>query len=328
VLSTVGMAGIVFALIEGQRYGWARQDSGALSPVPIAMVVGLAALAAFVALQLRRARAGSVVLLDLGLLRIRSFRNGSIAALIVAFGEFGLLFTLPLLLQGALGYTALGTGWLILFLALGTFLSSGMTPQLTRRFGSRAVVRIGLAAEAIAVAGVALSLGADVATTTLAAWLFGYGMGVGMATAQLTSVILHDVPVAQSGQASGAQSTFRQLGSALGVAVLGTLLITTLTSTARSALEDAGLPSAVVEQATAVVRGSAGAAIPVLRADPDTRAVGDAAAGAMIDASRTVTLTAAGIIAVGLAATLALPRMPVDAAAAPTPSRRGPQRRR
>ncbi len=62
----------------------------------------------------------------------------------------------------------------------------------------------------------------------IAAWLFGYGLGVGMATAQLTSVILAEIPVAESGQASGMQSTFRQLGSALGVAVLGTVLFTAL----------------------------------------------------------------------------------------------------
>ena len=315
-LSALGMAGVVFALIEGQTYGWWRQDSGQISPVPIAMAMGLACLAGFVWLQRARARTGKVVLLDLGLLRIRSFRNGSIAALIVAFGEFGLLFTLPLLLQSALGYTALGTGWLILFLALGTFLSSGMTPQLTRRFGSRAVVRIGLATEAVTVAGLALSFSANVSSATIAAWLFGYGVGVGMATAQLTSVILLHVPVAESGQASGAQSTFRQLGSALGVAVLGSLLIATLGSHTERALEDAGLPPAAIEQATDVVTTSAGAAIPALQADPSTQAAGDAAAAAMIDASRTVTLVASAIIGLGLVATLALPPTPPEAGAA------------
>ncbi len=333
VLSTAGMAGIVFALIEGQQYGWWLQDTGAISPVPIAMALGLASLAGFVVLQRRRAQSGKVVLLDLRLLGIRSFRNGSIAALIVAFGEFGLLFTLPLLLQTALGYTALGTGWLILFLALGTFLSSGMTPQLTRRYGGRAVVRIGLGVEAVTVAGLALSLSADISSATIAAWLFGYGIGVGMATAQLTSVILIDVPVTESGQASGAQSTFRQLGSALGVAVLGTLLFSTLATQTQAGLEDAGLPPAAVEQTTAAVKSSAGAAIIALQADPSTRAAGDVAAAAMIDASKTVTLAAAGIIAVGLAATLALPRTPTapvgggegegGAEARPSPRRRG-----
>ena len=66
-----------------------------------------------------------------------------------------MLFALPLFLQGVLGYTALETGVLVVFLAIGTFLISGGTPQLGRRLGGRAVVQFGLAAEIVAIAGVA-----------------------------------------------------------------------------------------------------------------------------------------------------------------------------
>ncbi len=215
-MSALGMGGIVFALIEGQSYGWWRQPSGAISPVPVALAGGLLLMFAFVRSQRSRLLAGRPVLVDLGLLGVRSFRYGSIAALVVALGEFGLLFTLPLLLQNALGFSALGTGWLIVSLAVGTFLISGLTPQLTHRYGGRAVVRMGLGLEAFTVAGLALTLSADISGWLIAMWLFGYGLGVGMATAQLTSVILAEIPVAESGQASGLQSTFRQLGSALG----------------------------------------------------------------------------------------------------------------
>lgn len=103
LLSALGMGALVFALIEAEWYGWWRQDDGALSPVPFVLVVGLVLLVGFVWLERARARAGRDVLVDLGLFGIRSFRNGAIAALIVSFGEFGLLFTLPLLLQGTLG---------------------------------------------------------------------------------------------------------------------------------------------------------------------------------------------------------------------------------
>ncbi|XVX20571.1 hypothetical protein ACQP1U_01430 [Actinomycetota bacterium] len=96
LLSAVGMGALVFALIESECYGWWRQESGALSPVSFVLVAGLVLLLGFVQLERSRAAAGKDVLVDLGLLRIRSFRNGAIAALIVSFGEFGLLFTLPL----------------------------------------------------------------------------------------------------------------------------------------------------------------------------------------------------------------------------------------
>lgn len=306
-LSTIGLAAIVFALIEGQNYGWWRQEDGSISPVPIAMAVGVLFMLRFWVVQRKRKAAGKVVLIDLGLLDVRSFRFGSIAALIVSLGEFGLLFTLPLLLQNALGYSALGTGWLIAALAIGTFVISGMTPQLTGRYGGRAVVRAGLATEAIAIMGLAITLSASISGWLVAFWLFLYGIGVGMATAQLTSVILAEIPVAESGQASGLQSTFRQLGSALGVAILGTLLITGLGRATSTNLEAAGVPSAEAAQITDAVTGSAGAVIPSLEADPATAAAGEAASAAMITSSKVTTAVASLVILVGLAATWALP---------------------
>jgi EmrB/QacA subfamily drug resistance transporter len=317
-LSALGLGAIVFALIEGQNYGWWRQSDGSISPVPIAMAAGVLLMWRFVVTQRARARDGRVALVDLGLLNVRSFRFGSIAALIVALGEFGLLFTLPLLLQNALGYSALGTGWLIASLAVGTFLVSGATPQLTARYGGRTVVRLGLGTEAVAVAGLAITLSADISGWLIAAWLFLYGMGVGMATAQLTSVILADIPVNESGQASGLQSTFRQLGSALGVAILGSLLIGTLGRSTQAQLTDAGMPEQAATQATEVVTSSAGAVIPTLQANPATAAAGDAAATGMIQASKVTTGVAAAIIGLGLAATWALPPTP-PAPATPSP---------
>src|SRR5690606_36150 len=142
---------------------------------------------------------------------------------------------------------------------------SAMTPRLANRLGSRAVVRLGLLIEGIAILGLAVSYGADVSFWVLAAWLFLYGCGVGLATAQLTSVILADVPVEQSGEASGLQSTVRQLGSALGIAVLGTLLVSSLSANFSGALS--GLPDVAAadkDAALSLVRNSVGAAIPEL----------------------------------------------------------------
>ncbi len=312
ILSATGLGSIVFALIEGERFGWWWQTSGSLSPVPILLAVGVLATVAFILSQRRRVRAGLKVLVDLHLFGIRSFRYGAIAALVVALGEFGLLFTLPLLLQNALGYSALGTGWLIVALAAGTFLVSGATPQLTQRMGPRAVVRTGLALEAIAVGGLALTLSSHVASLGVAAWLFLYGLGVGIATAQLTSVILIDVPVHQSGQASGLQSTVRQLGSSLGVALLGTLLIVSLGTFTSSRLEAQGVPADQVQAITESVRGSLGGVIPSLEASKQTWTVGNSASAALIDATRVTTGAASIIILGGLAATLALPRDPTS----------------
>jgi len=316
LLSAAGLGTLVFGLIEGESYGWWTRADGSASPIPFALAAGIAIIVLFVMRQNRRAAAGKTVLVDLGLLRIRTFRYGAIAALVVAMGEFGLLFTLPLVLQNALGYTALGTGKLIAALAIGTFFSSAVTPQLTRRLGARAIVRVGLASEAIAVGGLALVVSAGVSGFTIAALLFLYGVGVGLATAQLTSVILVDVPVEESGQASGLQSTVRQLGSSLGVAVLGTLLIVSLGHITERNLADAGVSDAQAVTVTEAVRDSLGAAIPSLVADVASADAGAAASDAMITATRITTGVASGILLIGLAATLALPRERKGAGAA------------
>lgn len=326
LLSSLGLAGVVFGLIEGEYYGWWTTASGGLSPVPVALGGGLVLVGTFVAVERRRVRTGKVALVDLGLLRLRSFRYGVVAALIVALGEFGLLFTLPLLLQGALGYSALGTGWLLVWLALGTFLVSAATPRLAAQLGQTTVVRVGLALEAVAIGGLALTMSTSVAGAVVAAWLFLYGVGVGMATAQLTSVILVDVPVAESGQASGFQTTVRQLGSALGVALLGGLLIGTMTSQTTDRLAASGLPADVQAQVVALVHETAGAGIPLLAANPATAAAAAAAQAALVQASRVTTGIAAGVVLLGLAATFALPHAPV--APAPGGADQGPARRR
>ncbi|MGN6158670.1 MAG: MFS transporter, partial [Devosia sp.] len=278
ILSIAGLGSIVYGLIEGQRFGWWQPSAMAphgwpLSPVPVAFAIGIACLAAFVLLERARRAAGKVVLVDLSLFSLRSFRIGSMAALVVALGEFGMLFALPLFLQGVLGYTALETGVLVVFLAIGTFLISGGTPQLGRRLGGRAMVQLGLAAEIVAIAGLALSFSTETSFWVLAGWLFLYGVGVGLATAQLTNVILADVPVEQSGEASGLQSTVRQLGSALGIALLGTLLVSTLTTNFSGALDSiAGLSGSDKISVLALVNGSIGAAIPELTTQNATAA--------------------------------------------------------
>jgi EmrB/QacA subfamily drug resistance transporter len=307
-LTVVGMGTIVFALIESGTYGWWRTDTGDLSPVPIVLAAGVASMVAFVLHERRRAAAGAPVLVDLRLFAIPTFSAGMVAALIVAFGEFGLLFTLPLLLQGTLGYSALTTGWVIVALALGTFLISGALPKISQHLAQRTVVQIGLALEAVAVGALALSISMDISTWEVSALLFLYGIGVGMATAQLTSLLLHDVPVDESGQASGLQSTVRQLGSALGVAVLGGFLISSLGRTTRDNLEALSLPADVIDRVTTAVADSAGIAIAGLQAQPGAAAVAEAAGDAMIHASRLTTGLAAAALVIGLLATFRLPR--------------------
>ena len=123
---------------------------------------------------------------------------------------------------------------------------------------------------------------------------------------QLTGVILQDVPVALSGQGSGTQSTARQVGSALGIAILGTVLFTSTAGIFGAKLDDAGVPAAERDQLVSAVVDSAGGAIAGLGQNPATAPYQDAAREAFSDGTRFAAFTAAGFLAVGLVATLAL----------------------
>ncbi|GAA2173024.1 DHA2 family efflux MFS transporter permease subunit [Agrococcus versicolor] len=311
LLAVLTTGAFVFGLIEGRTYGWwtATEDVLAwwpldLSPVPIAFGVALVAGIAFVRWGLRRERAGRSTMLAFGLLRIPSFRNGNVAAMIVSLGEFGIILSLPLWLQGVLGYDALQTGLVILALAVGSFVASGAAGA----FGSRAtpvgIVRAGLVAEVVGLLAVALAIQPDSAWYAIVPGLFVYGFGVGLATAQLTNVVLQDVPVQQSGQGSGTQSTARQIGSALGIAVLGTILFTSVGGILDARLEARDVPSAAREQIVDVVVDSSGTAISALEAQ-DADAADDARV-AFSDGTRFAAFAAAGFVSLGLLATLRL----------------------
>ena len=169
VLSVLGFGGIIFGLIEGRNYGWWTRTGHVsiaglgwtwpVSPVPAAFAAGATCLLAFVAVELRRNAAGRVVLLDLRLFAIPSFRNGNIAAAIVSLGEFGLLFSLPLWFENVRGYSAFATGIALLPLAIGSFAASGFGAQLSRRQGPVFTVRLGIVLELAGVAGIGAVVG-------------------------------------------------------------------------------------------------------------------------------------------------------------------------
>ena len=316
VLSAIGFGGIVFGLIEGRTYGWLATTKPltvgswywqwSVSPVAVAFVIGFAALTVFVAVERRRNRRGQVSMLDLNLFSIKSFRNGNIAAAIVSLGEFGILFSLPLWFQNVIGYTAFQTGLALLALAGGSFLASGLTAPIGRKRGTIFIVRLGIVLEIIGIGGLAIFLRPDSTWLTTTPLLLIYGIGVGFATAQLTGVVLTDVPLARSGEGSGIQSTSRQVGSALGIAILGTVLFATLGARYDAALADLGVSEAQRVQLVDAVKDSAGAAIPGLAANPGTAAAAEPARVAFTAASRVAALTAAGFLVIGLVASLSL----------------------
>jgi len=316
VLSILTSASLVYGLIEGRSLGWWLTDNPlvigdwtwpfTLSPVPVALMVTVVAGVAFVLWGRHRMRQGRSTIIAFSLFSLPSFRNGNIAALIVSLGEFGIILSLPIWLQFVLGYSALQTGLILLALAIGSFVASGFAGAFGNRVAPVLIVRVGIVAEIIGVAGIGLVVGPATEWFAIVPFLFVYGFGVGLATAQLTGVVLKDVPVEQSGQGSGTQSTARQIGSALGIAVLGTILFVSTASVLDGRLEDAGVPSAQRDALVTSVVDSSGAAIAGLDANPATATVAEDARIALSDGTRSAAFAAAGFLAVGFLATLSL----------------------
>jgi EmrB/QacA subfamily drug resistance transporter len=309
---------LVFGLIEGRTYGWWHVDEqfslagrewplGRVSPIPFALAGSVVALLGFLVIE-RRARQP---LVDVALFRIRSFSAGNVAALIVALGEFGLVFTIPLFLQTVLGLTALQAGAVLAVTAVGALVGGGLAARFAQTIGPRAITRWGLGLEVVGLLLYAFLVSADHPAWWLTPGLFVYGLGVGLATAQLTSVILADVPPEVSGQASGIQSTSRQVGSALGIAILGATLAAGLSSKSQAALVAAGVPEPRAGQIASAVESSGGAAIPSF-VDRLPAAAGDALKSAGASATRVTAVVAALFVFVGLLATLLLPHQRHD----------------
>ncbi|GAA3106627.1 DHA2 family efflux MFS transporter permease subunit [Streptomyces rectiviolaceus] len=330
VLSAVGLGLLAFGLVEGRTYGWivsieplevlgVSWGSGP-SPVLVALVLCAVTLFAFVRRQIALSRGGdparsSRVLMDVRLFSISSFRNGNIATLIIGLGEFGIVAVLPLWLQFTLGYSALQAGLALVPIAIGSFVATGASFPLAAKVPALGQVRIGLALEVVGLAGVGFIAAPDSSWWAAALMLFVYGIGVGFATAQVTNVVLAEVPHESAGQGSGIQSAFRQLGSALGIAALTTVFFTTLSTNLRDRLSDAGVPGGQADRLTGAVTDSAGAAIGPLADRPETASVADAARSAMTDGVAVGGYVAAGFVVLGLIATFLIPAASATATA-------------
>jgi len=332
ILITLGLAGIVFGLIEGYTYGWWAPSTGfssdaawswwpiaSLSVVPVALALGALALVGFALYERARLRAKNTVLIDFTLFSIPTFRYGNIAGSIVSLGEFGLLFAVPLFLAAVQRYSAFETGLCFVPLALGSFIAAPMAPTLTKRFGARRVVTLGMALEAVGIGAIGLLISPQTSGLQLLAPFLIYGIGVGFATAQLANVTLADVDIPRAGIASGTNSTTRQIGSALGIAIIGTTLFTLIGERSRSALEAIpelkAAPSTVIDGLVEAMKSSAGQALPgiaqspMLASNPALAAkITDALAQAFADAARGAGIVALIFVLFGLAASLALPK--------------------
>ncbi|MCU1486438.1 MAG: drug resistance transporter [Actinomycetia bacterium] len=211
-LSVAGLVSLVYGIIEGPDRGWS-------SPVVLgAFVVAAAAFTAFVRVELGTAEP----MLDLRLFRNPRFSAASLSVTTLYFALFGVIFFQTQHLQFVLGYDPLGAGLRSLPFAVVLLVVANTTPRLVARAGTRSVIVTGLS---IVAASMLLRTQFD-ATSTYAAIFWNqclFALGMGLTIAPATASIMGSVPPDRAGVGSAINDTTRQVGGALGVAVMGSI---------------------------------------------------------------------------------------------------------
>ncbi|MFD7002428.1 MFS transporter [Streptomyces mirabilis] len=240
-LTAAGLSILIYAIIEAPHRGWGDP-----------LILALFALSAvLVTLLVLRERRSPRPMLDLTLLAQRAFLLNTLAATLVMFVLSGLLFVLPQYLQAVLGHDALATGVRMLPMMGGLLVASRAAGPVVEKFGPRGVISAGL---------VVLSFAAFLGSRTTVAdgygftalWLSIAGLGFGFAVVPAMDAGIGALPRDRAGSGAGLLMTVRQVGGAIGIALLGSLLA----STYADRLDTAGLPGAAAGTASDSVVGA------------------------------------------------------------------------
>ncbi len=244
---TLSLSALLFGFIEGQTYGWLTPSepfhvagiawpTNSISLPAFSIISGLVLLGVFGFLQRRRQRAGKDSLFDISLLKYKGFRYGIITVTIVSMGEFAVIFFLSIYLQIVRGLTAIDTGITFLPLAISLFFTAPIAGLLSNRIGPKWIITAGMVLEATAIFTLSQITTVNNPLEYFYPVLAVYGVGIGLALGQLVSTVLGSVPWQRAGVASGTNNTVRQIGSAFGVAVIGAVLVATISAVGQADL--------------------------------------------------------------------------------------------
>ncbi|MGW0462848.1 MFS transporter [Streptomyces tendae] len=280
--SLAGIGLLVFGVVHATDDGWAY--TGTWMPA----AAGLAVLAVLVWSEARH----RAPLLDFGLFKNASFTTAAVALTLGSFVVFGYLYFTTFYLQLLRGYTPLQTGLLFIPLSAGLVAGAPLSQRATGRFGARTTIATGLALMTVAFAAVT-GLGAHTNPAWFVVDAFALQLGFALVLAPGTTLASSSVPTERAGAGSALLNTLRQLGSALGVAVLGSILWSRYSGMMHDRLADA----------PANVRSTATESLASALATGDPAAV-QAAAPTFLNAMHTTTLVAAGVCGIALLVTL------------------------
>jgi EmrB/QacA subfamily drug resistance transporter len=239
-LSAIGLFSLVFGIIESSTYGWwkAKETFGLLghnlklpydtSIVPVFIVVGLLILTLFLIWERYCEKNGRTPLVSLHLFKNRQFTSGISTTAIMSLGQTGLIFSLPVFLQSVRGLDAYHTGLSLLPMSLGLLIVAPLAAVISKKISPKLLISTGLGINTFSYLVLQHSLNINTTSTDLIPGLALFGIGMGLVMSQINNVTLSAVSVQEAGEASGVNNTLRQVGSTLGSAIIGTILLSAL----------------------------------------------------------------------------------------------------
>jgi len=233
VLSALGLALMVLGILEASNWGWLRPSNSPIEPfgfslTPFVVAAGAFTLGLFRIWERRRERLDREPLVHFRLFRKPMLRGGLSMLLAQNLILMGIFFTIPLFLQVVQGLDALETGVRMLPASVGLFAAAIIGSGLSKRFSARPIVRTGLG---ITFVSTLLLLDTIDPTLDSGSFLFAMGVlgvGMGLVVSQLGNVVQSSIGDSDRSEAGGLQNTAAQLGSSLGTALLGAVVITGL----------------------------------------------------------------------------------------------------
>jgi len=252
VLAGVGVFGIVYGIVRGNEAGWTSTE------VLTALIGGGILLLAFVWWEAR----ASAPLLPLRLFRDRSFTVANLVGITFSFGIFGSIFILIQFLQIVQGHSPLEAGVMTMPWTLAPMIVAPLTGMLSPRTGTRLPIVLGLALLAIAMVWVAVTMSVDVEYGELVGAFILAGLGMGLVFAPSSTAVLANMVPNDHAKASGTNSTFREIGVALGVAVLTAVFTGNGGTLTPTGYVDAAVPAVMVGAGVLAVAALIALALP------------------------------------------------------------------
>ena len=225
ILATAGLFAIVFSLIEGQRYSWGEFAYGVT--IPEIILAGVALIVVFIIWE----RFQAEPLVPLSLFAERNFAVANWIAAAISFGLLGLILPITIYLQSARGFSALAAGLTLAPMSLTSMVVAPVAGRMADRIGGKYILTTGISLFTIGFGTFAFVAGPDSTWLTFVLPAIIAGAGMGMTFAPMTTVAMRNIAPRVAGAASGVLNTTRQLGAAIGSAVMGALLQNHLATT-------------------------------------------------------------------------------------------------